>query len=58
MILMWNFDKQLNVKREKKTTSKKINDDVMSANYNAIVIFSNIWPILSNPEAGFLTNSL
>ena len=31
-------------------TSKKIDDDVMSANCHAIVIF---W---SNPEAGFLTH--
>ena len=41
-----------------KITSKKFDGDVMSANYEIIVNFSNLWLIWSNPEAGFRTHSL
>ena len=33
-------------------TSKKIDGDVMSENCAVIVIFFNLWPIWSDPEAG------
>ena len=36
-------------------TSKKYDNDVMSANYDLIVI---LWPIWSNPEAASRTHSL
>ena len=44
--------------KRNKTMSKKFGDDVMSGNRDVIVIFSNIWPIWSNPEAEFGTDSL
>ena len=36
-------------KRNKTTSKKKIDDDIMS---------ENLWPIWSNPEAGFQTHGL
>ena len=44
--------------KRNKTTSKNFDDDVMSKNYGVIVIFSDLWPIWSNPKAGFPTHSL
>ena len=41
-----------------KSTSKKIDNEVMSGNCDAIVISLDLWPIWSNPEAGFRTHSL
>ena len=38
--------------------NKRIGDDVMSENYDLIVNFFDLWPIWSNPEAGFRTHSL
>ena len=35
------------------TTSKKFDDDVVLANDDVIVTFSNLWPIWSNQEAKF-----
>ena len=35
------------------TTSKKFDDDVVLANDDVIVTFSNSWPIWSNQEAKF-----
>ena len=43
--------------RNKKKRQKKIDDDAMSPNFDAIVIFSDLWTIWS-PEAGFRTHSL
>ena len=37
--------------KRNKATSKKIDDGVMSANYDVIVIFSDFRTIWSNPEA-------
>ena len=44
--------------KRNKTTTKKINDHVMLANCEVIVIFTDLWPIWTNPEAGFQTHSL
>ena len=33
------------------TTSKETDDDVVLANYDVVVIFSDFWPIWNNPEA-------
>ena len=33
-------------------TSKKLNGSAMLGNCDVIVIFSNLWPIWSNSEAG------
>ena len=41
-----------------KSTSKKIDNEVMSGNCDALVISLDLWPIWSNPEAGFRTHSL
>ena len=35
------------------TTSKKFDDDVVLANDDVIVTFSNLWPIWSNQDAKF-----
>ena len=43
--------------KRNKTVSKHFEDDVTSANYDAIV-FPDICPIWSNSEAGFRTHSL
>ena len=44
-------------KRNKKMLMK-FEDGVMSANYDVHCHFSNFWHLWSNPEAGFLTQSL
>ena len=54
MILIWNLDQSINLQRETKATSKKIDDDVMSAKCDVIVNWQ--WTIWSNPEAGFQTH--
>ena len=46
------------VDKRNKTTSKKIVDEVMSANCDVIVFFSNLWAIWSCPEARFRMHSL
>ena len=38
-------------------SSKKSDDDVMSKNYD-VIVFSNLWSIWSNAEAGFRTHGL
>ena len=46
MILTWSSDQQLNLTREIKTTSKKLDNDVMLANCDVIAVFpiySQIW---------------
>ena len=42
-----------NLDREKKISVKKVDYDMMSANFDVIVIFSNFWPIWSYSEARF-----
>ena len=44
--------------KKNKTTSKKIDDDVMSENCNVIAIFLICRPIWSSLEAGFQVHSL
>ena len=39
-------------------TSKVCGDDVLSANGDVIVFFSNLWPICSHLGAGFQTHGL
>ena len=41
------------LEKRNNTTSKKSDDDVMSTDCDVIVIFSDLWPICSNPEGGF-----
>ena len=41
-----------------KITLKKFNDDVISKNYDIIVLFPGLWPIWSNPGVGFQKHSL
>ena len=43
--------------KRNKTTSKKFGYDFMSENRDIIVLFSNLWPIWSNSEAGFESHS-
>ena len=43
--------------KRNKTTSKKFDDDVMSEKCD-VFHFSSLWPIWSNLEAGFWTDSL
>ena len=43
--------------KRNKSTSKKLNDDVISENCDVIVIFLDFWPIWSSAEAGFRTQS-
>ena len=44
--------------RETEKTSKTFDDDIISVNSDTIVIFFDLWPMWSNPEAGFQTHSL
>ena len=39
MILTWNLDQQLNLTRETKQRQKKVDNDVISENWDVIVIF-------------------
>ena len=43
--------------KRNKTTTKQIDDDIMSENCDVIAIFP-MWSIWSNLEAGFWTHSL
>ena len=44
--------------KRNKTLPKKFDDDFISENYDVIVIFSDLSPIWSNPEAGFRIHCL
>ena len=44
--------------KRNKTTSADFDNDVVLTNCDTIVIFPNLWPIWSNPEARFRTHSL
>ena len=44
--------------KKKTPTSKKFDDDVMWADCDVIVFFSDLWPICSHPEARFQTHGL
>ena len=46
------------IDKRNKTTSKKIDDDVMSEKFDVIDIFPIYGQIWSNPEAGFWRHSL
>ena len=36
---------------------KRLHEDVVSANCNIIIFFSDLWSIYSNTEAGFRTHA-
>ena len=44
--------------KRNKSTSKKIDDDLMSENFEVFAVFFNLSPIWSNPEAGFRMHSV
>ena len=44
--------------RRKSATSNKFNNDIISEKCDVIIIFSDLWPISSNPEARFGTHGI
>ena len=44
--------------KKNKATFKKIDLYILPRNCDIIVFFSNLWPISSNPEAGYRMHSL
>ena len=53
-----SLDQKLNLARGARQRLKKIDEDVISSNCDVIVIFSDLLPIWSNPEAGFRIHGL
>ena len=53
-----DIDMKLKLTREKKAMSKHFDDDVMSTNCDAILIFSNLRPIQSTMEAVTFNSNL
>ena len=53
-----SLDQKLNLARGARQRLKKIDEDVILSNCDVIVIFSDLLPIWSNPEAGFRIHGL
>ena len=52
------FEPVTKLDKRNMTISKKIEDDVLSANCDVNCNFSNLWPIWSNPKAEFEMHGL
>ena len=56
MILTWNLDQWLNLRRQTRRCQNKIEDDIVSANHDAIVIFRSygLFGAIWNPVFGHM----